>query len=46
MTFPISGIALISDWIAIFIPGFLDIILSGLKTLSILRTLIGPRSTS
>jgi hypothetical protein len=44
-TFPISGMAFISDRTAILRPGFLEIILSGLSTLSILSTLIIPRST-
>ena len=39
ITLKMSGIALISDYTAILKPGFLDIILNGLKTLSILRTL-------
>lgn len=38
--------ALIRDWMAIFMPGFRLIILNGRSTLSILRILIGPRSIS
>ena len=38
--------ALINDWIAIFIPGFLLIILNGLNTLSTLKILMGPKSIS
>jgi len=45
ITLKMSGIALIRDWTAILKPGFLDIILRGLKTLSILRTLNIPSCT-
>ena len=41
-----SGTALIKLYTAILRPGFLEIILSGLSTLSILSTLIIPRSNS
>ena len=42
ITFPISGKAFINDWIAILKPGFLEIILRGLNTLSILNILKMP----
>jgi hypothetical protein len=44
-TFKMLGIAFKRDYTAILSPGFLEIILNGLSTLSILSTLMMPLST-
>lgn len=46
ITFPMLGMALISDITAILRPGFLEITLKGLSTRAILSTLRIPKSTS